>query len=425
MSTPARERAWESPGVGTTRLGLSTSSITRGLESLRGSMRRTTSALSWITLPAWVVLAVGVISWIAGSVLGWMELVVLGAALVATFVVCGFFAIGRHPYAITLRLREGRVVAGERAMGGIEVRNTGSAPVMPARMELPVGPSLARFALPALAPGGEHDELFAIPTERRAVLVVGPVRSVRGDPFGLIRRAVQWTEPEELYVHPRTIPLGSASAGSLHDLEGLASKDVTNSDLSFHALREYVPGDDRRYVHWRSSARVGELMVRQFEETRRTHLVTALSVHGHDYEDADEFELAVSVVGSLGLHTLRSESELSALTQLGAIGTRGPRDLLDSLTRLDTVRRPGRLPDLARVVTRDITRATVAILVCGGGVSHDQLRAAGAVLPVGVRALAVQCRTGVQFSARRLGAVTMLELGRLEDLPRGFRRLQR
>ncbi|WP_246464907.1 DUF58 domain-containing protein [Ruania alkalisoli] len=423
MTSPATDsRRVAAPG---TRRGWSTRSITRAVESLRGSMRRTSSIFTWVTLPAWMCVLLGIGAWIAGAVLGWLELVVLGAALVATFVVCGFFAIGRHPYAITLRLRDGRVVAGERAMGGIEVRNTSSGPVMPARLELPVGPNLARFALPALRAGGEHDELFAIPTERRAVLVVGPVRSVRGDPFGLIKRSVQWTQPEELYVHPRTVPLGPASAGALHDLDGHASREITSSDLQFHALREYVPGDDRRYVHWRSSARVGTLMVRQFEESRRTHLVTALSVHGHDYADADEFELAVSVVGSLGLHTIRSESELTSMTQLGTLSHTSARDLLDTLTRLDTVRSPGRLSDLARLVTREVAGATVAVLVCGSAVGPDQIRAAGAVLPVGVRALAVQCRTGAEVSAHRLGAVTALELGRLEDLPRGFRRLQR
>src|SRR5699024_11941780 len=88
-------------------------------------------------------------------------------------------------------------------------------------------------ALPGLDPGAEHDELFAIPTERRGVLVVGPVRSVRGDPFGLIRRAVQWTEPEDLYVHPRTIRLGSASAGFLHDLEGRSEEHTSELQSRF------------------------------------------------------------------------------------------------------------------------------------------------------------------------------------------------
>ena len=48
------------------------------------------------------------------------------------------------------------------------------------------------------------------------------------------------------------------------------------SDLAFHALREYQPGDDRRYVHWRSSAKHGRLLVRQFLDTRRSHLAVVV-----------------------------------------------------------------------------------------------------------------------------------------------------
>lgn len=405
------------------RESVAASTITRAVTRIRAPFRRNTSPLSWISRAAWITLALAVVCWIVGQWLGWLELVVLGAGFIAVLVASSFFAIGRHPYEFSLRLREGRVVVGERAMGGIDVRNAGPSHSLHARMELPVGPVTARFALPALPPGGEHDELFTIPTERRGVLVVGPVRSVRGDPFGLIRRSVEWTEPQELYVHPRTIRLGSESAGLLHDLEGHASKDITNADLSFHALREYVPGDDRRYVHWKSSARVGQLMVRQFEETRRTHLVTALSTSSRDYEDPEEFELAISAVGSLGLHTLESESELSAMTQQRAISTRGARPLLDDLTRLESERQRAGVVDLGRVITRDALRATIAIIVCGSAVSARQIRAAGAVLPAGVRALAIQCRIGAEVRAHRLGAVTVLELGSLDDLPRGFRRL--
>src|SRR5699024_11834753 len=86
----------------------------------------------------------------------------------------------------------------------------------------------------------------------------------------------------------------------------------------------------------RSSDLVGELMLRQFEQTRRTHLITALSMNDRDYGDPEEFELAISAVGSLGLHTLGTESELTALTQRREIVTLGPRPLLDDLTRLES-----------------------------------------------------------------------------------------
>ena len=123
----------------------------------------------------------------------------------------------------------------------------------------------------------EREELFQVPTHRRAVIIAGPARSVRGDQLGLLRRSVEWSEPVELFVHPKTVRLHATAAGLVRDLEGQVSNRITNNDLAFHALRPYVPGDDRRYVHWRTSARIGQLMVRQFQETRRSQIVLALT----------------------------------------------------------------------------------------------------------------------------------------------------
>ena len=55
------------------------------------------------------------------------------------------------------------------------------------------------------------------------------------------------------------------------------------SDLAFHALREYQPGDDRRYIHWRSSAKAGRLLVRQFLDTRRSHVTVIVDPDPEQY----------------------------------------------------------------------------------------------------------------------------------------------
>lgn len=430
--TPWVPRTPGGSAVGTTTRGLrttlaQTSTLGRAVTGIVGNVRRSTRALSWVSRAGWVVLAAGVVALVLGRRFGWLELVVLAGGLLALAVGAALFAIGRHPYEVRLRLREGRVVVGERAMGAVEVRNVSQRPVLPARIEMPVGPTRASFALPTLPGGSEHDELFAIPTDRRGVMTVGPVSSVRGDPLGLVRRAVIWTEPEELYVHPRTIRLGQSAAGFLHDLEGRESRDITDADLSFHALREYVPGDDRRHVHWRSSARTGTLMIRQYEETRRSHLVLAVSAQEADYGHPDELELAISAVGSLGLQAIAGEKDLTSLTSHEVLGHRTRRQFLDGLTRIEAVATPVTVVDMARTVTREVQRATVVVLAFGSTVTPHQIRAAGSVLPLGVRAVAIRASTLEEETLRvqRLGAVTVLTLPTLEELPRGFRRLDR
>ncbi|MFA9277586.1 MAG: DUF58 domain-containing protein, partial [Rhodoluna sp.] len=108
------------------------------------------------------------------------------------------------------------------------------------------------------------------------------------------------------------------STGFVRDLEGNPTRDLTDSDLSFHALREYVPGDDRRNIHWKSTAKTGQFMVRQFEQTRRSHLMIALDTEPEVFATDEEFELAVSAAASLGVRAIRDTRDLSVLVSADA-----------------------------------------------------------------------------------------------------------
>ncbi|MFD1719519.1 DUF58 domain-containing protein [Georgenia deserti] len=395
------------------------------LERTRVPRQLISGALRWVAVVGWVVLFTGALCWYAGRRLGWLELAVAGVALVAVFVAALVFTLGRQPYAVDLRLSDRRVAVGDRAMAGIVVRNTSHHRVMPARIEMPVGAAEVTFALPALSGGAEHEELFAIPTSRRAVIDVGPVRSVRGDPLGLVRRAMTWTEVEELFVHPRTVRLASSAAGFLHDLEGQTTRDITPSDLAFHALREYIPGDDRRHIHWRSTARTGTLMVRQFEETRRSHIVVALSRNRADYYDDEELETAISAAGSLGLQAFAEEKDLTVLTSHERLTALSRRQLLDELTRLEPGAGTQSVISMAQTVSSEIEHASLAILVCGSAVTAHDLRAAGAVLPIGVRALAIRADGDATPGVSTVGVVTVVTVPTLDDLPHSLRKAMR
>lgn len=373
--------------------------------------------------------AATVVGGAAGWLLGWAELVAGSGALLGLLLAAGAFLVGRQRFSVELRLAQARVVAGERALAAVVVRNVRATRAEPARIETPVGAGEVTFVSPALGAAGTehatHEEVFAVPTDRRGVIEVGPVSSVRGDPLGLLRRSVAWTDVKELFVHPRTVRLSSTAAGYLHDLEGRTSRELTSSDLSFHALREYRPGDDRRYVHWRSSARAGTLMVRQFEETRRSHVVVGLSRNGADYATADELETAVSAAASLGLEALAEEKDLTVLTSHEVLPSASRRQLLDALTRLAPGSGPGGVVSMARSVARDVQHASVAVLVCGSAVPHHQLRAAGAVLPLGVRALALRVDAAAEAGVGMLGAVRVVTVPTLEELPRTLRKALR
>jgi len=371
----------------------------------------------------WGVAAVAVVALVLGRRLGWLELAALGSALVAVVVVALLLTAGRSRYEVRLDMADRRVRIGERAVGRVEVRNVGRRRAMPSRVELPVGSAVADLGVPALAPGARHDELFAIPTSRRAVVVVGPVRSVRGDPFGLARRSVLWTQPVDLYVHPLLVSLAGASAGLLRDLEGQSTRDLSDSDLSFHALRDYVAGDDRRYIHWRTTARRGSLMVKQFEDTRRTQTALVLATDARDYADDDEFELAVSVLASVAVQTIREERDLAVLAGPGSLRVQTPALLLDDCSGLAVAPTGAGAVLLGRRVAREAPDASVAMLVTGSVPSEADLRLGARHVATGTRTVVVRCERGAEVAVRTQGSLSLATIGTLDDLPRLLRRV--
>ena len=152
-------------------------------------------------------------------------------------------------------LQPERVIAGGSVAAGVRVRNIATHGLLPTMLELPVGSVVHRYAVPRLGPAESHEETFTIRTERRGVIPVGPATTRRGDPLAILSRDVAWTDVTEILVRPPMVPMDSLGAGLLRDLEGVSTDAVSQSDLAFHTLREYVAGDDLRHVHWRSSAK--------------------------------------------------------------------------------------------------------------------------------------------------------------------------
>ncbi|GAA2171267.1 DUF58 domain-containing protein [Agrococcus versicolor] len=374
--------------------------------------------LAPVTRFGWVALAITIAALVVGIALEWVELVTIAFAGAVLLLIAVVYVIGRTMYRIELDLAYTRVVVGERALGRIEIHSASSRPLMPATIEVPVGSAVAAFHLPRMQPRDVHEDVFAIPTSRRAVLRVGPVRSVKGDPLGLLRRQVRWTEPVELFVHPRTVQLDETAPGLIRDLEGITTRDLTNSDIAFHALRDYVAGDDRRYIHWKSSARTGQLMVRQFEQTRRSVLALGLSTNPDDYGHPDEFETAISVLGSLGLQAIRDEMDVVVRTSRRSLPAMNGKRLLDGLSGIDWSPRHERLIGLAATMGREHAGASVVMLHVGAGVDVATVRRATSLLPSQARILVLQSIVGTKARVQPLGTATLAQLPSLAELPR-------
>lgn len=368
---------------------------------------------------AWVLVGLAILFWILGQTLGWFEFVIAAIVLAVTVVICSLFLIGRTEYDVSLDLARSRVVVGERAVGALTLTNRGDRAILPSRIVLPVGAGRGEFGIERLAPGQEAEELFAIPTQKRGVVQVGPVSVVRGDPLGLFERAQRRDDPVDLFVHPRTILFDGQSLGFLRDLDGMPAADLSRDDVSFHALNEYQPGDDLRHVHWRSTARAGVMMVRQYEETRRSHFVIGLSCNAAEYASAEDFELAVSAAGSIGLRALRDSQRVDMRVQGRVLLSGSGKQMLDSLSGVENSKpKDGGIAELAGVLAATMPLASVVVLVCGSKVSADTLRLACARVPFGARVIAVIADTSAdQPALQRIGEASVVTIGALEQIP--------
>jgi len=357
-----------------------------------------------------------------GYLLGWAELVTIGWAGVALTATALARLVGRTAHEISLGLPLDRVVAGDRVPGQVDVHNPTTRRLGAVTVQVPVGPGIVEFPLPSLAAHARVGDVFVVPADRRGIIPIGPVHTVRADPVGLVRQETVLAQRMDLYVHPRTIAIPSMSQGFVRDLEGSPTRDLTSSDVAFHALREYQPGDDRRSIHWRSTAKTGRFMVRQYEQTRRSHLLVALSEAAGDFADDEEFELAVSVAGSLGVRAIRDARTVSVLTSSGPLATVTPTRLLDGLSGVTLSERAGGVRSLSRHAAQTVTGLSVAFLLCGSSTPLASLRAAAAGFPAGVQVVAVICEPGTQPGVRRAGGLSVLTIGFLDDLRQSLAR---
>lgn len=152
----------------------------------------------------------------------------------------------------------------------------------------------------------------------RGVFEIGPLALEYGDPFGLVTGSVQTGDAEQLVVVPDavTLPESGLSIAAGDGSARLIQRRATGNDDDL-MTREYRIGDALRRVHWRASARHGELMVRQEEQRTYPEARLILDTRREGYEDvahdqlehepeSHSFEWAVRMIASLGVHLHRS-----------------------------------------------------------------------------------------------------------------------
>ena len=398
------------------------SSWRRVIDALRrvrgvGALMRLASSLTPL---GWGTAIIGAGASLAGVLFSWVEAAVLGFTCLSLVALSLLWSLGRAGHTVALHLANTRVTGGEKALGALTVTNPTSRRLRATMVELCVGAGANSFLCPPLGRGESHEEVFAIATTRRGIVAVGPASTIRGDSLGLVRRVQTWSDATELYIHPRTVAMNASTVGFIRDIEGATTQDLSSADVSFHALREYVPGDDRRAIHWRSTARIGKLMVRQFEETRRSHLLIVLDLDTDAWASDDEFEIGVSAAASMARAALVDAKEVSVHTQAGHLKTPTPMHAMDSLSGVERVLGAERISALTQRAGTEASQASTAVVISGSRTHLADLHAALTRLPLDMVITGVRIDTDSDFELRTLGNTPVVVAPTLDEFAIGM-----
>jgi uncharacterized protein (DUF58 family) len=272
--------------------------------------RQLTGPLQRLTTRGRGVLAAGVAAIGCGLLLGQRDLLRIGTllALVPLLIVV---VLGRARYrlACSRTLTPPRVSVGEPAKVVLEVANVSSSRcgLVLAEEHVPAGlGARPRFVLPGLEAGERRAIGYPVRSDVRGRYAIGPLSLTLTDPFGMGEHRRSFTSRDVLVVTPEIVALppvaltgdwtGSGDTRP-RTLAGGGEDDVTT--------REYRQGDDLRRVHWRSTARRGELMVRREEQpwqSRATLVLDRRRAAHHGQGRGSSFEWAVSAVASVAAH---------------------------------------------------------------------------------------------------------------------------
>jgi uncharacterized protein (DUF58 family) len=285
------------------------------------------------------------------------DLVRVGALLVALPFVAALMARrSRYRLSCSRRLDPPRVPAGQPTVVTARMENISRlrTGVLLAEDTVPytLG-SRPRFVLDEIEPGGHREFSYQIRSDTRGKFTIGPLRVRVADAFGLVEISRSFSATNTLVVTPKIFPLPRATAQSSWLGEGdggMRTISATGEDDA--APRQYRDGDGLRRVHWRSTARYGELMVRREEHQWRNSASVFLDTRRGSHSGTGTsatFEFAVSAAASIGAHLAEEGFRARLITEAGEIAPRGTFQdtLLDMLAVISPSREIGFRPGTA------------------------------------------------------------------------------
>jgi uncharacterized protein (DUF58 family) len=318
-----------------------------------------TSLLAGLTTRGTSFLAAGAASAVAGYALGERGLFCVGIALLALPLLAAVAARrSQYRLATSRIISPPRVPAGHTATVTLRLENVSRVPTGLLMTEDSVPYALGtrpRYVLDKIERGGTRELTYPLRSDLRGKFEIGPLQLRVADAFGLVEVARSLSGRTTFVVTPRVVPLARTVISRSWAGEGDGRARLTSTAGEDDVIpRAYRTGDEFRRVHWRSTARHGELMVRREEQRWRNKATVFLDGRSLAHEGtgaASSFEMAVSAAASVGVHIAQegltgqfiSDAEVIRSSQffedrlldsLAVIRPSGKRNLAQSLKEL-------------------------------------------------------------------------------------------
>jgi uncharacterized protein (DUF58 family) len=344
-------------------------------------------ALRGLTTRGRSFLAAGAATFVSMLILGEKDLLRVALLLFALPLLSAAY-VGRSRYKLscTRDLQPHRVPVGATARIVLRLRNVSRLPtgtlLLEDRLPYALG-SRPRLVLERLAGALSSSVAYTVRADTRGRYQVGPLVVRLTDPFGLCELHHSFPSLDKLTVVPQVVPLPTVRlAGEFAGTGDSRARSVAVHGEDDAATREYRRGDDLRRVHWRSTAKVGELMVRREEQPWDSHGTVLLDTRssGHRGEGpTSSFEWAVSAAASIAVHLAGNGFKLRLVTgatdTVGSLDHAGEGVILDHLADVRTSQRDELEAVITSVRNRSDSGLVIGIFGMLGPTDADRLAA--------------------------------------------------
>ena len=241
-----------------------------------------------------------------------------------------------------------RAFHGEVAQARLVVRNPGRWPVpwLKLHESLPLDLHVPNFEQRVVSLASKEQVAldYQLRCWRRGYYMIGPLSLLTGDYFDLTsRRQVTWPA-QPFIVYPRVVPLSHLGLPSQLPFGNLPSQRRIFQDPSrFFGVRDYMPGDSLRQIHWKSSARTDQLQVKRFQPAIALNAMVVLNLNDGDYalRSRAASEMGIVVAASVAAHLIERRQPvglavlgMDAVTQQAGLQVIPPVRGRDQLMRL-------------------------------------------------------------------------------------------